>query len=358
VMAEIGDDYLLISGDYAANVEMALATPPAFPYEQEKQELQKVATPATRTIEELSNYLHLPPQRILKTVLYKLLFADHAEFVAICIRGDRQINSVKVEAHFGAIEVELANEEEVRAVTGSPPGFVGPLSANFRFMADESCRPMTNFVCGSNEIDMHYINVNWERDLPLPEFHDFLLAEAGDHSPHAPGEVYTMQRGIEVGHIFNLGTRYTEALGAFYQDEQGETKPIWMGTYGIGIGRAAAAIVEQKHDEKGIIWPMEVAPFRILVTAALYNDERQFQAAEEIYKRLKKQQCEPLFDNREERLGLKLKDSDLMGIPYKLIVGKAYLQEKKVEIESRLGEKILLPEEALLDWTAKHLCSF
>nr|NGX53765.1 Proline--tRNA ligase [Chlamydiota bacterium] len=185
---------------------------------------------------------------------------------------------------------------------------------------------------------------------PKPtEFHDFLLAEEGDRCPHSP-DTYHIQRGIEVGHIFNLGTLYTEKLNALFQDEEGKMQPFWMGTYGIGIGRTAAACIEQHHDEKGIIWPLAIAPFKVFITAATTKNPELVKVAEEIYEQLQKLGVEPLLDDRNERLGLKLKDSDLIGIPYKIIIGRAFDQEGKVEIESRTGEKTLLIPDNLSSW--------
>lgn len=341
VKADVGEDVVMVCGEYAANVETTPSLPPPYTYENSLKEKERVKTPHTTTIEELSRFLKVDPQLILKTVVCKLIFSDREEFVAIGIRGDRQVNIVKVGTKFGALEVVLATEEEVRRQIGAGFGFVGPIDSPIPFYADQSAKPMRNFVAAINQDDVHDIHVNWERDLPKTSFDDFLQAEEGDGCPHVPGGVYTMQRGIEVGHIFNLGTRYTEKLGALFQDEHGKMHPIWMGTYGIGIGRTAAACIEQKHDERGIIWPVAIAPFKVLITAATTNNLQQVETAEKIYHELESAGIEALLDDREERLGFKLKDSDLIGIPYKLIVGKS-LSEGKVEIESRTGEKQLV----------------
>ncbi|MFC2049130.1 proline--tRNA ligase [Chlamydiota bacterium] len=355
VRAEIGEDFVMVCGDYAANVEATKAIPPVYPYSQTLQEKKRVPTPGTQTIDELATYLKVDPQLILKTIVYKLIFADKESFVAIGIRGDRQINDVKVATALGALEISLASAEEVQKLTGARIGFIGPEGCPLPFYADNTAQLMTNFVAAVNQDDIHDINVNWNRDLPLPPFNDFLLAEAGDSCPHIPGGTYTTQKGIEVGHIFNLGTKYTEKLGALYQDEHGQSHPIWMGSYGIGVGRTAAACIEQKHDEKGIIWPMAIAPFRILITAVSNQDAALVETSEKIYAELNKAGFEPLLDDRDLRLGFKLKDSDLIGIPYKLIVGKAFTAEGKVEIESRLGVKELVPVSDVLPWAQKHL---
>ncbi len=353
VIADVGEDAVMVCGEYAANVEATKSIPPSYTYENSLKSMEQVATPETKTIEELSVFLKVDPQQILKTLVFKLIYADRKEFVAIGIRGDRQINLLKVEEKFGPIETLQASEDEVKRLTGANVGFIGPLNTKLTFHADKSTEPMTNFVCASNEDDLHTINVNWERDLPKPEFDDFLLAEEGDSCPHIPDGTYKVQRGIEVGHIFNIGTKYTEKLGAHFQDENGKMKPIWMGTYGIGIGRTAAACIEQSHDERGIIWPKILAPFRIMITAASSKDPALVETAEKLYKELAS--YEPLMDDRNERLGFKLRDSDLIGIPFKLIVGKSFTNEGKVEIESRVGEKHLIAPEDIGSWAQKHL---
>jgi len=355
VKAEIGEDIVMVCGDYAANVETTKSLAPSYSYDQNVKDKELVKTPGTTTIDELSAFLHVDPQLILKTIVYKLIFADREEFVAIGIRGDRQVNEVKVGDKFKAIEIQLASQEEVKKLTGASFGFIGPIQCPLRFYADHTTQPMTNFVCAINQDDVHAIQVNWKRDITLPEFDDFLLAEEGDVCPHIPGGTYKIQKGIEVGHIFNLGTRYTEKLGAFFQDESGASLPLWMGTYGIGIGRTAAACIEQKHDDKGIIWPLAIAPYKILITAAATQDPVLVDTAEKIYEQLLLNGCEPLLDDRDLRLGFKLKDSDLIGIPYKLIVGKAFTNEKKVEIEARNGEKTLIEVSEVLSWIKERI---
>ena len=355
VKAEIGEDLVMVCGEYAANVETTKSIPPAYAYDKNMKEKERVKTPGTVTIEELSAFLKVDAQLILKTLVYKLIFSDREEYVAIGIRGDRQVNEVKVCDKFKALEIQLASQEEVRKLTGAGFGFIGPINCPLRFYADLTAEPMTNFVCAINQDDIHEINVNWDRDIPRPVFEDFLLAEAGDGCPHIPGGTYKIQKGIEVGHIFNLGTRYTDKLGACFQDENGKSQPFWMGTYGIGIGRTAAACIEQKHDEKGIIWPQSIAPFQIVVTAAATQDPLLVAAAEKIYEQLTWNGFEPLLDDRDLRLGFKLKDSDLIGIPYKLIVGKTFHGENKVEIEARTGEKSLIEASQIVNWAKENL---
>lgn len=350
VKASIGEDAIMVAPQHAANIEQTVSIPPEYSYDKELKPLTEISTPNTFTIEDLAALTKKQPHEIVKTILYKLIFSNREEFVAIGIRGDREVNDVKVCDYFGANEIALASEEEVKKATGCKPGFAGPLNCAIPFYADKTVEPMTNFVTAANKPDVHFINVNFDRDCPRPVFHDFLLAKEGDGCPF--GGTYKMERGIEVGHIFNLGTLYTEKLSALFQDESGQIKPIWMGTYGIGVGRCASACIEQNHDEKGIIWPLELAPFKLFMTAATTNNADQVKAADEIYEELK--EFDILYDDRDERLGLKLKDSDLIGLPFKLIVGKT-LSEGKVEIETRKGAKELVARADLKKWAEKNL---
>lgn len=347
VKTDIGEDIVMLSGDYAVNVETAKSIPPSFPYESKKRERQRVETPNITTIEELARFLKLKPQQILKTVVYKLIFLDRKDFVAIGIRGDREVNPLKVSDYFGATEIELASDTEIAKF--STKGFIGPFNCSLPFYADDSCKPMTNFCAACNEKDVHLIDANWESEI---EYADFLLAEEGDRCPKT-GDLYRIQRGTEVGHIFNLGTKYSDKMEALFQAENGERKPFWMGTYGLGMGRTIQACVEQKHDQKGIIWPFSIAPFKIFITASLTKNQDLVDEADKIYEELN---CfEPLYDDRDLRLGFKLKDSDLMGMPYKLIVGKSFQEKGQLEIESRTGEKILIDRKQLSKWAQDTL---
>jgi prolyl-tRNA synthetase len=352
VKADAGEDAIMVAGSFACNIETAHTTPTPFSYETTLQKKELLSTPNLKSIEQLSENLALPKERILKMVVYTLTYADCKQYVAILIRGDRQINPVKVQTELGALEIALATNEEILAQTKTEPGFLGPIDCPLPIYADLSCVPMTNVLCGANKKDAHFINVNFERDFPKPEFKDFLLAEEGDPCPEAGGLPYKVQRGIEVAHIFNLGTTYSKKCNGQFQDEQGAMHYFWMGTYGIGVSRTAAAIVEQSHDTKGIVWPISIAPFTCLITAVSTKDPLLTEAALRAYDTLLKAGYDVLLDDRDERLGFKLHDSDLMGIPYKMIFGKSYLQEKKVEIESRAGEKNLIEEQDLLKWTA------
>lgn len=350
VLADIGEDLILTCGPYASNVETTVSIPTEYAYSETKLPLEKISTPHVKTIEELEKFTKVQAHNIVKTIIFKLIYQDRVEFIAIGIRGDLEVNPTKVTNFFAPIELFLASDEEIKKVTKAPTGFAGPINSSIPFVADSSCKPMTNFLTAGNKEEIHYLNVNWERDCPMPSFEDFLLAKEGDRCPLVEGGVYKAMRGIEVGHIFNLGTKYSEAMNATFQDEAGKSLPFWMGCYGIGVGRVAQAVVEQKHDEKGIIWPKALAPYQICIFSANLKDDLLNQKAEWLYRLFLEKNYEVLLDDRNERLGFKLKDSDLMGIPFKLIVGNAFKERGDIEIEPRTQEKFYLHIDQLLSW--------
>jgi prolyl-tRNA synthetase len=354
VKAAVGEDIVMTCADQAYNLEAAIAIPPQYAYKSELLPLEKLSTPNITSVDQLVRFTDFAMHHMVKTIIYKLTYLDRVDFIAIGIRGDRQVNEVKINNLFAPLDLALATDEEIKAQTGSKPGFAGPLHSKIKYYADNTCKVMTNFLCGGNQEDVHYFHVNWERDCPLPPFHDFLLAQEGDSCPHVSNGVYKAQRGIEVGHIFNLGTKYSQAMEALFQDENGKTKPFWMGCYGIGVGRTAAACIEQRHDEKGIKWPKSLAPYQVTITAASTKDPVLAAKAEEIYQTLSAQGIEALIDDRNERLGFKLKDSDLIGIPFKVIVGNAFTSENRLEIEPRTGDKFYLPSEDILQWAKTY----
>ncbi|WP_213318631.1 proline--tRNA ligase [Chlamydiifrater volucris] len=338
VLCALGEDTICVSEEYAANVETAKAIPPAFSYDKTLLPMEQCYTPDVCSIEELQKFFDIPPQKILKTLVFKLVYSDGARMVAIGIRGDRQINAAKVCSKFLANEAIPASEEELSALK-TTKGFIGPLNCPIEFFADLSAEPMTNFICAGNRKDFHYVNMNWERDLSKPTFDDFLLAEEGDICPQNPTVPYRMMRGIEVAHIFNLGTKYTQAFNVSFQDEQSNSCLCWMGTYGIGVGRTLASCIEQLSDDKGIVWPTCLAPFCATIIPAGKAPEI-ITAAETLYATLRNAGYDPLLDDRDERFGYKLNDSDFIGIPYKIIIGKSFLSDHLVELESRKGDKL------------------
>ena len=333
-LSEVGEDTIAYSdtSSYAANIEMAEAV-----YHGEEanpadfKELEKVHTPQVKTIQDVAGFLEIDPSLCIKSVLFK---ADDA-YVLILTRGDHEVNDVKVKNLIGAQLVELASREEVLEVIGTEPGFVGPvqLKAEVDIYADLAVKGMTNAVAGANEADYHYINVNPARDVSVKEFTDLRLIQEGDVSPDGEGTIQ-FAKGIEVGQVFKLGTRYSESMDATYLDENGRAQPMIMGCYGIGISRTLSAIVEQHHDEKGIIWPEAVAPYDLHLLALNMKNDAQKELAETLYERLEDEGFDVLFDDRQERAGVKFADSDLIGLPIRISCGKRS-EEGIVEVKFR-----------------------
>lgn len=333
-LSEVGEDTIAYSdtSSYAANIEMAEAVyQGAEANPADFKELEKVHTPQTKTIQDIAEFLEVDPSLCIKSVLFK---ADDA-YVLILTRGDHEVNDVKVKNLVGAQLVELATREEVLEVIGTEPGFVGPvkLETEVDIYADLAVKGMTNAVAGANEADYHYVNVNPARDVSVKEFTDLRLIQEGDISPDGEGTIQ-FAKGIEVGQVFKLGTRYSESMDATYLDENGRAQPMIMGCYGIGISRTLSAIVEQHHDEKGIIWPEAVAPYNLHLLALNMKNDAQKELAETLYERLENEGFDVLFDDRQERAGVKFADSDLIGLPTRISCGKRS-EEGIVEVKFR-----------------------
>jgi prolyl-tRNA synthetase len=342
VLAESGEDAIVScdSCEYAANVEKAELRPAASAAPVPAQPLQTVATPARKTIEDVALFLGLDEKQLVKTLLVK---TDAGETLAVLLRGDRELNTIKLCRLLGCNEVDLAGEEEVVAATGAPTGFAGPVGLKLRIFADHEVAAMADFVVGANARDQHLTGVNAGRDFAVEAFADLRQATAGDPCPRCSGHLEAW-RGIEVGHVFKLGTKYSQALGATVLDEQGQERVLVMGCYGIGIGRTVAAAIEQNHDAGGIIWPLPIAPFQVLITLLNPNDAPVAAAAEELYRQLQEAGIEVLFDDRDERPGSKFKDADLLGIPLRVTVGARGLKEGALELQQRRsGERSMLP---------------
>jgi prolyl-tRNA synthetase len=331
---------------YAANVERAEtrrveAAGEAHP----QQDMQEIATPGKRTIEEVSRFLKISPKRLVKTLIYE----TEKGLVVALVRGDREVNEVKLANHFDVQHLTLASEEKVHAATGAPVGFAGPVGLKDALVVgDLGIRSLVNFATGANQEDAHLVNVNWGRDVDLAEWADLLLVSGGDPCPRCDGTL-ELSRGIEVGHIFKLGTKYSEAMGCVYTDEAGADKPMIMGCYGVGIGRTVAAAIEQNHDKDGIIWPRPLAPFEALLIVLNPEDQTVRSTAESLYAELQEKGVEVLYDDRDERPGVKFKDADLIGIPVRLTVGAKSLADGKVEVSLRRDrEKLMVtPAEAV-----------
>ncbi len=334
VVADTGESSVVRcpSCGYAATVERAETQRgeeggAAFP----QQDMQEVATPGKHAVEDVARFLKVAPKRLVKTLIYE----TEKGLVAALVRGDREVNEVKLQNHFDVQHLALASEEKVRAATNAPVGFAGPVGLkDVPIVADLGVKGMTNFVTGANKADAHYTNVNWGRDVDLSDFTDLILVTGGDPCPRCGGPL-ELFKGIEVGHIFKLDTKYSEKLGCVFTDEAGEDKPMIMGCYGVGIGRTVAAAIEQNHDKDGIIWPRPLAPFEVLVIAVNPEDETVRKTAEDLYGRLLEKGIEVLFDDRDERPGVKFKDADLIGIPVRVTVGAKSLADGKVEVSLR-----------------------
>ncbi|WP_040209975.1 proline--tRNA ligase [Clostridium polynesiense] len=336
VKSEVGEDDVVFctSCNYAANMEKAVTTP-EMADKEEMQELKKVETPEVRTIEELVAFFKTNAKKFAKTLIYS---AD-GKLVAVMVRGDREVNETKlVNAIGGAVELQMASPEQVMAATSAQVGYAGPMGLKVdALLVDNEVANMHNFIVGANETGYHYSNVNYKRDFE-GIIGDFRNIEEGERCPNCGGTI-TISRGTEVGHIFKLGTKYSAPMGANFIDENGEPKPLEMGCYGIGINRTMASIIEQHHDENGIIWPLSVAPYHVSIVVAVTKNEEQMKAAEEIYNKLKGMKIEVLLDDRDERAGVKFKDADLIGAPMRITVGKK-ITEGKVEFKLRNSEEV------------------
>lgn len=322
---------------YAANIEAAKFHRFKLPPEDLKIR-EKVYTPSVKSVEEVAKFLGVPETKIVKTLIYRV---DEKDFVAVIIRGDLQLNETKLANHLKALEVRLSTPHELQEL-GIPEGFAGPLGIDIPILADKSVEDLHNFVAGANEVDSHYINLNIPRDLKVEGFYDFATAREGDPCPicHQPLKETT---GLEVGHIFLLGTKYSKAMNANFVDRDGKERPITMGCYGIGVSRLISAIVEQNHDDNGIIWPENVAPFKLHILVLNTKDEKLVNTGFEIYEKVKERGIEVLLDDRDISAGVKFKDADLIGIPHRIVIGKS-VKEGKVEYQNRK-----IPEKEVID---------
>ena len=335
VKSPVGEDGIAYCDDcgYAANYEKCECIPEPVEQIEGDLELLKIETPNAHTIDELVESLGMSAHNFAKTIIYR---ADD-KYIAAMVRGDRDVNEVKLKNLVGCTDdLELAEPGMVREITKAQVGFAGPIGLGIPVYADKEVEMMKNFVVGANETDMHYKNVNIGRDFTPDVVADIRVVVTGDKCPKCGGEIKSEQ-GIEVGHIFKLGTKYSDALGLKYLDEDGKQQTVIMGCYGIGVTRCVAAAVEQLHDDNGIIWPVSIAPYQAIVVPANYKDEAQMAAAEKLYKELLDVGVEALIDDRAERAGVKFKDADLIGIPVRVVVGKK-LGEGIVEYKERKME--------------------
>ena len=382
VLAEAGEDEVLYTedGQYAANVEKAVSLPvEAVP--STFTEFKKLETPNTPTIQTLADFLDCSPTQIVKNVLYQVTYDNGQQvLVLVNIRGDQDVNEVKLQNELTklagtydataliALEVPDAEAQQKWATQSLPLGYIAPnlgddyiqaglpqVSSQFLRLVDETAKGLTNFVTGSNESGYHTVGGNWNQDFKLPKITvDVRKAQQGDRALHDPSQILQSARGIEIGHIFQLGTKYSQALGATYTNEAGEENPLVMGCYGVGVSRLAQAAVEQSYDKNGIVWPVAIAPYQAIVVVPNINDADQMAAAEQLYTALNGAGVETLLDDRKERAGVKFKDSELIGIPYRIVTGRS-LKEGNVEVVQRAtGETTAIPLDqvvsTLKDW--------
>ncbi|MBM4763931.1 proline--tRNA ligase [Bacillus sp. B15-48] len=332
VLSDVGEDTIAYSdtSDYAANIEMA---PVVVQYEKKDEPnkpLEKVLTENKRTIEEVAEYLQVNPNDCIKSLLFKV----DDRYVLALVRGDHEVNDIKLKNALGAATADLADAEETKAVLGCAVGSLGPIGTKeVEIIADHAVAAIVNGVCGANEEHYHFINVSPERDFSVNQYVDIRFIQEGDPSPDGQGKIL-FAKGIEVGHVFKLGTRYSEAMDATYLDENGRTQPMIMGCYGIGVSRTMAAVVEQFNDEKGLVWPTALAPFEVHLIAVNMKDEAQAKLAGDLYEKFKAARFDVLFDDRQERPGVKFADSDLIGVPVRVTVGKK-ASEGIVEVKVR-----------------------
>jgi prolyl-tRNA synthetase len=362
VLADAGEDEVLYTDDgkYAANVEKAVSLPAEVEELTAFKTFEKLDTPNTPTIDSLAKFLKCSPTQILKNVLYQVTYDNGMNvLVLVSIRGDQAVNEVKLQNELA----KLSGEYGAKAVIGLrvpdemaqkawatkplPLGYIAPdlsddyiqpsknLAPKFLRLVDETAAPLKNFITGSNESGYHVVGANWGKEFQLPKrMIDIRTAAAGDRAIHDPTQILKTARGIEIGHIFQLGTKYSSALGATYTTESGEEAPLVMGCYGIGVSRLAQAAIEQSYDKDGMIWPVAIAPYQAIVVIPNISDAAQVRVAEQLYADLQAAGIDTLLDDRDERAGVKFKDADLVGIPYRIVTGRS-LQQGKVEIVKR-----------------------
>ncbi len=335
VLAPTGEDIIMSCSecDYAANLELAeiggqngTQNDP----DMSPDSIEEVHTPNLKTVEEVAQFLNVTPSNLIKTMIVQV----DGNLIAALVRGDYELSLTKLRKALGAELVELATPEQILEVTGGPMGFSGPVGLNIRKVADISVQNMGTSVTGANKADYHVINVNLGKDYEIKEFFDIRVASDGDKCPKCDGAL-SSTRGIEVGHVFMLGTKYSEAMNATFVDSDGKVKPFIMGCYGIGIGRTVAAAIEQNHDENGVIFPKSLAPFEVTVLPLKIKDEQILSAAEEIHSELIEAGCEAIIDDRDVGPGFKFKDAELIGIPIIVAVGPRTIKEGEAEIKVR-----------------------
>jgi len=336
VLADTGEDRIMncVKCDYAANLERAEVNAPDGQPERDHSDMspiEEVDTPDIKTVEEVTTFLSISSEELIKTLIFKV---NDDEVVAALVRGDHELNEAKLKSFLGAHSVELAEGDVVEEVTGAPMGFAGPVGLKVKLVADHAIKRMKKSVTGGNKKDLHLKNVNLGRDFEVDDFGDLRMITPGDLCPRCGGEI-SFGKGIEVGHIFKLGSKYSDALKAVFLDEEGRERSIIMGCYGIGVGRTVAAAIEQNHDKEGIIFPIPISPFEVTILPLQIHDSAVLERAEKIYAQLLDHGIDVLLDDRDDRAGVKFNDADLLGIPVRVTVGLKGLKRGQVEVKLR-----------------------
>ncbi|MBC8519550.1 MAG: proline--tRNA ligase [Gammaproteobacteria bacterium] len=355
VLADSGEDAIAFSdqSEFAANVELAEAVAPTTERSEATAIMEKVATPNSKTIEEVCNTLEVDPQQTVKTLLVR---GTNESVVALLLRGDHELNELKAEKLDGVESpLQLIEHEDIRSAAGADAGSLGPVGLELKLIVDRSAAQVADFVCGANEDGYHLTGVNWGRDLPDPSnIADLRNVTDGDPSPDGSGTI-RIARGIEVGHIFQLGTKYSEAMKANVLDEGGKARTMTMGCYGIGVTRVVAAAIEQNHDDRGIIWPEAIAPFSVaLLPMNMHKSHRLREAVEKIYQDLLDAGIDVLLDDRKERAGIMFADMELIGIPHRLVLGDRSLDKGVIEYKGRSDQDSQeIPLDDVVSWIIK-----
>ena len=338
VMADSGEDAIAFSseGGYAANVEKAEALAPAAPHAAPAQELRMVDTPNARTIQDLVEQFQQPIEQTIKTLVVAASEAQESKLIALLVRGDHELNEIKADnLPQVASPLRFATDNEIEQAIGASPGSLGPINLPIPCIADRTVASMVNFSAGANINGKHYFGINWKRDLPLPQIEDLRTVVEGDPSPDGKGTL-TIARGIEVGHIFQLGRKYSEAMQASVLDADGRAQVMTMGCYGIGVSRVVAAAIEQSHDQQGIVWPDSIAPFHVaLLPMKIAKSQRVKEAVDRLYAEMTEAGIEVLLDDRDVRPGVMFADMELIGIPHRVVVGERSLDQGEVEYRGR-----------------------
>lgn len=359
VLASSGEDDVVFStdSDYAANIEFAEAVAPATPRAAPSEEMRLIDTPNAKTIAELVEQFQLPIEKTVKTLMVHASEGSSHALVALLVRGDHELNEIKAEKlPQVAAPLTFATEAEIRELVNAGPGSLGPVNLAMPVVVDRSVAVMSDFSAGANIDGKHYLGINWERDLPLPQVADLRNVVNGDVSPDGKGTLL-IKRGIEVGHIFQLGTKYSQAMNATVQGEDGRNQVMTMGCYGIGITRVVAASIEQNHDDRGIIWPDAIAPFQVAILPMnMHKSFRVKDAAEELYQTLRAKGIDVILDDRKERPGVMFADMELIGVPHQVVIGDRNLDAEELEYKNRRsGEKQMIKQSDIVDYLLSQI---